>query len=284
MRSKLIIGTLSAVMLSSACGTDALDDDWADDGGKQDTSGRATTVAYATFVTNFFETTSLLRKQELDYVGRHEGATCTVALRYSGAPSASGYSEFDFDIMQNPNVEDFLSGVQVQKGDKIKKRSLGGGSYELAFDDKSCGGTSQVTAAFSDGPFASKLTSISATVSENSCGVQDKFTEHRWACEELKLSYEPSAAGQRAMTQLIKAAFVDDATVARRFTDSRFQGCHPDAHEGGNIVCMWDVSDDPDGDSGDLMAGSFRIQDGTPVELVKTWTIDKFSGDFANPT
>ena len=57
---------------------------------------------------------------------------------------------------------------------------------------------------------------------------------------------------------------------------SRSSGCELDLGHDSNLVCAWDISDDPEGDTGDIEAGVFELQEGVPTKVVGTFFIDKF--------
>jgi hypothetical protein len=172
--------------------------------------------------------------------------------------------------------DDSLAGVQVlQSNDKVSKKKSGQ-TVTYNFVDTVCQGQDTVVAGFSSSKEdIDDLVSIDTTVRENGCGAQDMFTSHQRACDGLQLRYEDSTVNQAAAAKLMKSI----SSLPSRITTSRFQGCFLDVTRLGQLFCTWDISDDVEGDTGNIEEGAFELKDHAPAKAVSSRLIDKFTGE-----
>lgn len=257
--------SLAAFVLLFACSSSADDPR----GDSADESGTA--LSLEELIKDLYNVSDPSRTQAaLWYLGKSGEDDCAVS---SVLFDETSY-RLGIDLVADVEDPDGLAAVDIRDGDTITTaKTATGVVYDVV--DEVCFGTSHVEAQFA-GADANirKLTSVKTLVAETGCQEDGEVTEHPRECTDLVLTFTATNDNLKAAAKLMKQ--VSEAPT--RIVPSRFTGCTLDLGRDSNLVCAWDISDDLEGDTGDIEAGIFELANGVPSKVVGTFLIDKFTG------
>lgn len=272
---KVSLGTqcvLTVGLISGACAARPDGDDVYADDGKADASRPKLTegpISFEAFVQTVLRVTQMDRAKSYHYLGENHGKQCSFALWFTGL------DQVDLDVRENTEEDNDVAMVHAQHKDKLSVTKSGDAEFDFQVNDPVCREVDDAIVSYvGDGADPTQIVSIKTTVRDTLCGQKTKPTLHERSCGNLHLAFTPSPANLTKVAKLMRAA-LGDRPEARRITPSRFGGCDLDLAENGNLGCSWDVSDDTGGDTGHVVFGVYKLDDGKPSKLLKTSTDDK---------
>jgi len=236
----------------------------------------AVNKSYNAFVKSFFAVTDVSKvAPSVSYVGKDEnGKRCQVTAYYDGQNDI-GYTDVRVNVT-NGGDDDELAEILIQ-GDAVDMQDTGDATTVYSSKSTTCGEIYKMTVEFNSPKQKTvyNMKSISTSSSSNSCHSDNPYTTRERTCNDLQKQADIDTALVKVATKLTKAAV--DAEDAKRITDKRNINCAmtPDSE----LMCSWDISDDMDGDSGDVVNSYIQIKNGKAVKVVKLTRTDKYTGD-----
>jgi hypothetical protein len=272
--------TLLTLSLSIACATSALP------GLSQDTG--AVALDYKTFTSKLLPLapghTGL---PTFAFMGSRKGKPCALIGSMARNNEKPGSSLHLVVAKDQTEGEWFQGGILIVSGDKIVGKALNASGTDYLYQSESakCSGKATIMARFKKP--TGELSDISAIhlreTPQKDCTPSSSQKPYRASCDNLSFFYAETPGFKEKATELAKTVASHWGVPASKFTKARSRGCSLAVSDDPTVSCEWDVSNDPDGDTGTNAIVYFKMESGTPVAVVRTCSEEKYTGDVTCP-
>jgi hypothetical protein len=244
-----------------------------------------TSISYKDF------TQSLLRPKNghkgfptFNFLGSRKGKPCGAvgSMSYNNGEPASN---LHLVVLKAGQYGEWYNGGSViTTQDKITKKYLDNTGTQVLYqvqrtdmDDCMNGRTTlYMRTKTPDGSIAD-ASYLHLRVGKNPGCTNPNIRTERAACDNLSFVYAETQEFRNVAAALL-AQTPAWKNLGYRLKEERSYGCDFIVGAKPSFRCGWDVSDDPEGDSGDVAYGIYTVKDGMPGSVIRTCTGDKYDG------